>query len=183
MSENFNLDSLFDVMENETKLTSVLYYPKKGDQVILAMLPPLQHQGEFKLAVPIETEYQGKVGKQFIVRFIMFNLVNGKPDTQNPKYVGIPLAPTLVQTLVKAYKGEYRLAVQECHFIELSKADKTVLTFRPTQKRIPDEIWNVGLTSPTWEELIEANLSMKQNVAAKANGGKKTEDTKEDTPW
>lgn len=180
MNTTFNLDDIFGQMENETKLTSTLYYPKKGEQLILAMLPPLKYNGEFKLSLPIETEYNGKKGQQFIVRFLMFNLVGGKPDTSNPKYVGIPLAPTLVAQLVKYYKGEYQLAQQTCHFLELTKVDKTVITPRPSVKTIPDEIWNPGLTQPTWEELLQANIDMKTAQATKQGGNK---EVKEDTPW
>lgn len=183
MTEQFNLDSLFDALENETKLSSTLYYPKKGDSVVLVMLPPVDYQGELKLALPIEGEYNGKKSTQFIMRFVMFNKVNGKPDTTRPHYVGIPLSPTYVQQIVKAYKGEYQLAKQECHMILLDKGDKTVLTFSPTVKRIPAEIWDKGCTLPTWEELLKANADMKANQAAKATGKDAKTDNKEVSPW
>lgn len=179
---DFNLDTMFDDLENASKFNSVLYYPKKGDSVVLVMLPPLEYKGEAKLALPIETEYNGKKSQQFMIRFIMFNKVNGKPDTNNPKYVGIPLAPTYVQQIVKAYKGEYQLAKQECHMILLDKGEKTVLTFSPTVKKVPDELWNTGLLSPTWEELLKAEQEQKAAQAEKKNG-KSDSKVAESSPW
>lgn len=177
----FNLDDLFAKMESDSKFESVLYMPKKGDNCLLVMLPPLEHNGELKLAVDVEGEYQGKKNKQFIIRCIKFNINNGKPDSANPQYVGVLLSPTFIQQIAMHKKKEFMLGTQTCHFIELAKGDKTVLTFRPTVKTIPDDIWNAGLTSPTWDELLKANADAKEAFAKK--GDKTKPDKSEDTPW
>jgi hypothetical protein len=177
---DFNLDDLFAKMEADSKFESVLYFPKKGDNCLLALLPPMEHDGEHKLALVVEGDFKGKKTKQFILRCIKWSIVGGKVDSANPQYVGIVLSPTYVQQIANAKSKEFQLATQECHFIELAKSEKTILTFRPTIKKIPDEIWNAGLEKPTWAELLKANEDAKQAFAKKSDG----KDTKAETsPW
>ena len=179
----FDLDSLFNDLENETKLQSVLVFPKKGDELVLAMLPPLEYEGKPKLSVAIEAEFNGKISQQHIIRFAMLNK-NGKTiDWDKTQFVGIPLAPTYVAQIVKAYKSEFQLAQQEQSLIILTKADKTNLVFTPKTVKIPDEVWNAD-NQPTWEQLLKAHEDMKTNIAAKKDGkGKKEESKDESTPW
>lgn len=169
---SFDLDAAFGLLEEESKVSSVLYYPKKGEKLVLALLPPLEYQGQEKLGLPIEAEFNGKVSKQIIIRFAMFGFTNDKVDYSKTQYVGIPLAPTFTSQLAKAHKEEYSLGVQECNLIVLEKADKTVISFKPKTVKLPDEVWQIGLTVPTWEELLEAHNNMKQNQANKKNGDK-----------
>lgn len=177
----FNLDDLFSKMEADSKFDSILYFPKKGDNCLLALLPPLEYNGEMKLALQVEGEYQGKKNKQFILRCIKWPIVGGKVDSANPQYVGVKLSPTFIQQIATAKAKEYQLATQECHFIELAKAEKVILTFRPTIKKIPDDIWQAGLSNPNWEELIKADTEATEAFAKKGN---KTEATKEAAnPW
>lgn len=180
MTMEFNLDDLFAKMESESKFESVLYFPKKGDNCLLALLPPMEHKGEMKLALAVEGEYDGKKNKQFILRCIKWPIVGGKVDSNNPQYVGIVLSPTYVQQIANAKSKEFQLATQECHFVELAKPTKIVLTFRPTVKRIPDDIWNGGLEKPTWDELLKANEDAKEAFSKK---GAKTEGKTETNPW
>jgi len=182
MTTEFNLDDLFAKMESDSKFESVLYMPKKGDNCLIAMLPPLEHEGQIKLAVAVEGEYQGKKNKQFIIRCLKWNLVGGKvQDQMNPQYVGVLLSPTFVQQIAVNKTKDYVFATQEQNFIELVKADKLQLIFRPQVKRLPDEMWVKGLSSPTWEELLKANSDAKEAFAKK--GEKPKSDKSEDTPW
>lgn len=180
MSE-FNLDSLFADLEQETKLTSILLFPKKGDDLVLAMLPPLEFEGKPKLSIAIEAEFNGKISQQHIMRFALLHK-NGKTiDWEKTQFVGIPLAPTYVAQIVKAYKSEFQLAQQEQSLILLTKTDKTNLVFTPKAVKIPDDVWNAE-NQPTWEELLKAHQDMKANIAAKKDGGK-TADKKDEVPW
>ena len=185
MTMDFNLDDLFAKMESESKFDSVLYFPKKGDNVLLAMLPPMEHNGEVKLALAVEGEYKGQKNKQFILRCLKWNLVGGKvQDQMNPQYIGVVLSPTFVQQIAVAKTKEYVFAAQEQNFIELAKAEKVSLIFRPQIKKIPDEMWEKGMMTPTWEELLQANEKSKEAFAKKAaskNGVNATKD--ESNPW
>lgn len=178
---DFNLDDLFSKMEADSKFDSVIYFPKKGDNCLLALLPPLEFNGEMKLALQVEGEYQGKKTKQFILRCIKWPITGGKVDSANPQYVGVKLAPSYIQQIATAKSKEYQLATQECHFVELAKAEKIVLTFRPTIKKIPDDIWQAGLNKPTWEELLKADIEANEAFAKK--GDKTTTDKKDSNPW
>lgn len=176
--ELFNLDDVFGTMEEETKLNSILMYPKKGDDLLLAMLPPMEFEGKAKLSVAVNGEYQGKPTTQHIVRFIVLHKEGKSVDWSKSKYVGIPLSPTYVTQIIKAYKTEFPIAVQTCSLVILNKAEKMVLTFTPKTVTIPDEVWQGG-ESLTWQELIQAHTDMKNNMANK--NGKK--EATEDTPW
>lgn len=180
MSEQtFNLDDVFGTMEEETKLNSILLYTKKGDDLVLAMLPPMLYEGKPKLSVAVDGEYNGKPFKQHIVRFMLLHKDGKTVDWTKTKYVGIPLAPSYISQLTTAYKTEYAIAVQNCSLILLNKAEKTTLTFTPKTIQIPDEIWQGG-ESLTWEALVQAHSDMQTAVANK--NGKKTEE-KDSTPW
>jgi hypothetical protein len=181
MSEQFNLDDLFGQMEQETKLTSVLMFPKKGDELLLAMLPPTEFEGKPKLSVAIEADFNGKVSQQHIVRFILIPKEGKVFGWDKVQFVGIPLAPTYVAQLIKLYKTDYQLAQQECNLLVLNKGEKTVITPTPKTIKIPDEVWNHD-NQPTWEDLVKAHQDMKTNMAAKKNG-KADEKGTEKNPW
>lgn len=183
MSEmtNFNLDDLFVKMENDSKFESILYNPRKGERCVLVMLPPIKHENEYKLSLKVETDFKGTKGFAFIIRVIKFNLINGKPDTANPQYVGIVLPRTAVETIATNQQKGFKFATQTCHLIELAKPEKVSLTVLPQEKMIPDEIWNKGVEHPTWEELLQAHKDA-QAFFAKKGDTTKTEKS-EDTPW
>lgn len=178
MSELFNLDDVFGTLEDETKLNSALMFVKKGEEHLLAMLPPMLYDGKPKLSIAVEGEYEGKATLQHVVRFILLHKDGKQVDWSKSKYVGIALAPTLVTQIVTAYKSEFELAKQTCSLIVLSKPQKTTLVFTPKTVTIPDEVWNAG-ESLTWQTILEAHESMKSNMAKK---GTKSEG-KDETPW
>jgi hypothetical protein len=134
-----------------------------------------------KLALQVEGDFQGKKTKQFILRCIKWNIVGGKVDSNNPQYIGIKLSPSFIQQIATAKSKEYQLATQECHFIELAKTEKTVLTFRPTIKKIPDDIWNAGVSTPSWEDLLKADAEATERFANKKDG--KTDLKADVSPW
>ena len=183
MTMDFNLDDLFAKMESESKFESVLYFPKKGDNCLLAILAPMLYNGEYKIALAVDGEYKGQKNKQFILRCLKWNLVGGKVQDQlNPQYVGVVLSPTYIQQIAVNKTKDYVFADQSQNFIELAKTEKVQLIFRPQVKKIPDDMWEKGITTPTWDELLEANEKSKQAFAKKND---KTGATAKDesNPW
>jgi len=175
----FNLEAAFGDLELETQLKSVLYYVKKGQTLALAMLPPMEFQGTPKLSISVESDFNGKKFQQHIVRFAMFDFTSGKVDYSKTQFVGIPLASTYITQLVKAFKDEFKVATQDFNLIELQKAEKTLITFKPKIVRMPDELWETGSKAPTWDELLQAHTSMRENIDKKKDGVK----TEASTPW
>lgn len=181
IDNNFDLDAAFSDFEQEVKMTNILHLPKKGDQLYLAVLPPLMYEGKPRINVTVDTEFTDQKtktvtqSKQYIVRFAIFGFTNRKVDWAKTEFVGIPLARTYAEQIAQAYQKGFKIATQEFNLIEYQKADKTLITFLPQMVKMPDELWAKGCTTPTWEELIEAHNSMRANVANKQTAEKKTE--------
>lgn len=178
MTSEYNLDSIFGDMASATEMTSELTFIKKGDTLILAMCPPLEYKGKPVLTVAVESEYQGKKGKQFIVRFIKL-VKNGKEiDWENSTVTGIPLPSTIVSALAKLYETEYPLAVQECSLLMVTKNPKTEMVPSPKTVKIPDAIWESTKTL-SWEKLVEAY----DTVQGKKDETNTAEEKDDSTPW
>lgn len=183
MSELFNLDDVFGEMENETKLSSVVRYLKRGEEVLLAMLPPMEYEGKPKLAIPIQGEYEGKPTTQFVLRFIVLHKVDRNVDWSKSSYVAIPLAQSLIAQIVDARKKDYALGEQTCNLLVVTKPQKTNIVFTPKTVTIPNDVWQGGETL-TWAVILEALESMKENMSKKASKDAAAKDTlTEATPW
>lgn len=186
----FNLEDAFGELEQAAKQSNLLKMFKAGESAIMAMLPPLEYKGKKTLFLQVASSFADrKTGKQttsdqFLIRFMIFTFENGKVDYSKTQYVAVPLAKTFAEQLAKAFKSEYQLAQQECHLIELNKAEKMVLTFKPKLIKIADEAWQKGLNTPTWEEIVEAHQKMEDAKANKGKDVKKPDVVKdESTPW
>lgn len=169
-----NLDQIFSEMENAVELSSDLVFLKKGDEHILAMCPPLEHNGKETLVVPVDSEYQGQKGKQYIVRFIDIKRNEKEIDWENSKVIGIPLPRTVVGKIVKFYNSEYSLAVQNQSLLMLTKNPKTDVNPSPKTVEIPTEIWE-STSEMTWEILLEA-YDQSQNKSEE-------KEEKDSVPW
>lgn len=186
---NLDIESAFLDFEQDVKLSSILHFPKKGDQLFLAVLSPMLFQGKPKINIVIDTEFTdpktNKVtqSKQYIVRFALFNFTNRKVDWAKTEFVGIPLARSYAEQIAVAYQKGFKVATQEFNLIEFQKSSsdgKALITFLPQVVKMPDELWEKGKVTPTWDELLEAHNNMQNNIAAKKNP---TKAANESTPW
>lgn len=189
-TENLDIESAFLDFEQDVKLSSILYFPKKGDHLFLAVLPPMVYEGKPKINIVFDSTFTDQKTKkvtqtkQYVVRFALFNFTNRKVDWAKTEFVGIPLARTYAEQIAAAYQKGFKVATQEFNLIEFQKSNndgKALITFLPTIVKMPDELWEKGKTCPTWDELISANNSMQNNLAAKNTQGKTDKD--DSTPW
>lgn len=137
---------------------SSIYFLKNNTPPTLAfMLPPLEYQGKEVLTVPVDSEYQGQPGKQYLVRFgiLVKDNVTQQINLNLTRFVGIPLPMSAIKQIVEGKSTGYSLGTQNCHGVVITKVGKTNISFNPKEISIGEDVWRKGISSPTWEELIE----------------------------
>jgi hypothetical protein len=81
------------------------------------------------------------------------------------------LPRTIIETIANNQQKGFKFATQTCHLIELFKPEKVAISVLPIEKTIPDAIWNEGVNSPTWEELLQVHIESQEFYAKKNSEG------------